>query len=275
MTVPIGGCHSCFCRFCFPIHNGCVGIGSGREILSIHSPGGGSVAPGLWAYNTAVFFQIYPKFRENRRIFLKDSDFWAAAHKPSSMPKISRFFGYWRKKHRFMPKSAIYTPYRYVQNKLSSLAACLPLSPSPGAGRQLLQSSLETAWSCTQHPVCIPIREGFFHIVIKASIFKGFSGDGGFEPTPGNSRQTHFECTPALRPLRYVSVYLWNRRPGGSRPLFPIIHDISSLCSGKSIFFHFLFCSSPEIRIHGRRDPGHQLILVAFVLKPPVLVGIA
>ena len=29
MTVPIGGCHSCFCRFCFPIHNGCVGIGSG------------------------------------------------------------------------------------------------------------------------------------------------------------------------------------------------------------------------------------------------------
>ena len=145
------------------------------------------------------------------------------------MPKISRFFGYWRKKHRFMPKSAIYTPYRYVQDKLSSLAACLPLSPSPGAGRQLPQSSLETAWSCTQHPVCIPIREGFSILQIKKPlIFKGFSGDGGIRThVPGISRQTHFECA-ALRPLRYVSVYLWNRRPGGSRPLFPIIHDISS-----------------------------------------------
>ena len=145
------------------------------------------------------------------------------------MPKISRFFGYWIKKHCFIPKSAIYTLYRYVQNKLSSLAACLPLSPSPGAGRQLPQSSLETAWSCTQHPVCIPIREGFSILQIKKPlIFKGFSGDGGIRThVPGISRQTHFECA-ALRPLRYVSVYLWDRRPGVSRPLFPIIHDISS-----------------------------------------------
>ena len=57
---------------------------------------------------------------------------------------------------------------------------------------------------------------------------KGFSGDGGIRThVPGISRQTHFECA-ALRPLRYVSVYLWDRRPGVSRPLFPIIHDISS-----------------------------------------------
>ena len=69
-----------------------------------------------------------------------------------------------------MTKSAIYTLYRYVQNKLSSLATCLPLSPSPGAGRQLPQSSLETAWSCTQHPVCIPIKEGFSMLQIKKTL---------------------------------------------------------------------------------------------------------
>ena len=145
------------------------------------------------------------------------------------MPKISRFFGYWIKKHCFIPKNSICTPYRYMQNELSSLAAGLPLSPSPGAGRQLPQSSLETAWSCTQHPVCIPIREGFSILQIKKPlIFKGFSGDGGIRThVPGISRQTHFECA-ALRPLRYASVYLWDRRPGVSRPLFPIIHDISS-----------------------------------------------
>lgn len=86
------------------------------------------------------------------------------------MPKISRFFGYWIKKHCFIPKNSICTPYRYMQNKLSSLAACLPLSPSPGAGRQLPQSSLETAWSCTQHPVCIPIKEGFSMLQIKKNL---------------------------------------------------------------------------------------------------------
>ena len=122
------------------------------------------------------------------------------------MPKISRFFGYWRKKHRFMPKSAIYTPYRYVQDKLSSLAACLPLSPSPGAGRQLPQSSLETAWSCTQHPVCIPIREGFSILQIKKPlIFKGFSGDGGIRTHVPVARQLDFESS-SLQPLRYVSI---------------------------------------------------------------------
>ena len=60
-----------------------------------------------------------------------------------------------------MPKSAIYTLYRYVQNKLSSLAACLPLSPSPGSDRQLPQSSLETARSCTQYLAGIPVKDGF------------------------------------------------------------------------------------------------------------------
>ena len=114
------------------------------------------------------------------------------------MPKISRFFGYWIKKHCFIPKNSICTPYRYMQNELSSLAAGLPLSPSPGAGRQLPQSSLETAWSCTQHPVCIPIKEGFSMLQIKKPlIFKGFSGDGGIRThVPGISRQTHFESFP-------------------------------------------------------------------------------
>lgn len=86
------------------------------------------------------------------------------------MPKISRFFGYWIKKHCFIPKNSICTQYRYMQNELSSLAAGLPLSPSPGAGRQLPQSSLETAWSCTQHPVCIPIKEGFSMLQIKKAL---------------------------------------------------------------------------------------------------------
>lgn len=123
------------------------------------------------------------------------------------MPKISRFFGYWIKKHCFIPKNSICTPYRYMQNELSSLAAGLPLSPSPGAGRQLPQSSLETAWSCTQHPVCIPIREGFSILQIKKPlIFKGFSGDGGIRTHVPVARQLDFESS-SLWPLRYVSIF--------------------------------------------------------------------
>ena len=109
-----------------------------------------------------ISFRIYPKFRGKSPDFpLKSRFLGSRAETFLSMPKISRFFGYWRKKHRFIPKNSIYTMYRYVQNKLSSLAACLPLNPSPGSGRQLPQSTLETARSCTQYPAGIPVKDGF------------------------------------------------------------------------------------------------------------------
>ena len=177
------------------------------------------------------------------------------------MPKISRFFGYWRKKHRFMPKSAIYTLYRYVQNKLSSLAACLPLSPSPGAGRQLSQSSLETAWSCTQHPVCIPIKEGFSMLQIKKPlIFKGFSGDGGIRThVPGISRQTHFECA-ALRPLRYVSVYLWGQTARSLQTAVPYYTRYFFFCVVENrIFFIFYSAAPPKYASTAAAIPATSL----------------
>lgn len=82
--------------------------------FSASGPGGG-LAPGLWAYMAAFSLSVYPKALatlpelwaytavfsrytqtsgKNRRIFLKDPDFWTAAHKPSLLcPKSPDFLG--------------------------------------------------------------------------------------------------------------------------------------------------------------------------------------
>ena len=109
-----------------------------------------------------IFFRIYPKPQGKTAGFsLKIQIFGQQCRNLPFYAQNFPFFWYWRKKHRFIPKKSIYTLYRYVQNELSSLAACLPLNPSPGSGRQLPQSSLETARSCTQYPAGIPVKDGF------------------------------------------------------------------------------------------------------------------
>ena len=63
------------------------------------------LAPGLWAY-TAVFSRYTQNSGENRRIFLKDPDFWAAAHKPSLLcPKSPDFLGIGEKSTVLCPKA--------------------------------------------------------------------------------------------------------------------------------------------------------------------------
>ena len=85
------------------------------------------LAPGLWAYMAAFSLSVYPKALatlpelwaytavfsrytqnsgESRRIFLKDPDFWAAAHKPSLLcPKSPDFLGIGEKSTVLCPKA--------------------------------------------------------------------------------------------------------------------------------------------------------------------------
>lgn len=109
----------------------------------------------------------------------------------------------------------------------------------------------------------------------KPLIFKGFSGDGGFEPTCRVLAGKRISSAPRYDRFA-TSPYTYGTDGPESPDRCSLLYTIFLLlCSGKSNFFLFLIPSSAEIRIHSRCDPSHQLILVAFVLKPPVLVGIA
>ena len=115
-----------------------------------------------------------------------------------------------------------------------------------------------------------------FPEIRKTLDLQGFQAETvGFEPTcrdePTNAFRVRRVTTASLR-LRM----LMGQTARSLQTAVPYYTRYFFFCVVENRnFFFFLIPSSAEIRIHSRRDPSHQLILVAFVLKPPVLVGIA